>query len=111
MVFIWKDLVLDRNLYFFGLIFEIVCDLENENDVLVDIIDMNEEEFEVEGYLYCINQCIRIYNDDLDLIIFFLFVIFLQNIYKESVNEEILEIIEGSLYEIFNRLFRVFCVL
>lgn len=77
MVFICKDLVLDRNLYFFGLIFEIVCDLENENDVLVDIIDMNVEDFDVEGYLYCINWCIRRFDDDLDLIIFFFFVIFL----------------------------------
>lgn len=55
MGFICIDLVLDRNLYFFGLIFEIVVDLDNENEVLVDIIDMNLEEFDIEGYLYCIN--------------------------------------------------------
>lgn len=55
MVFICLDFVLDRNLYFFGLIFEIVVDLENENEVLIDIIDMDLEEFDEESYLYCIN--------------------------------------------------------
>lgn len=111
MASIWKDSVLDRNLHFFGPILEIVCDLENENDVLVDIIDMNEEELEAEGYLHCINQCIRIHNDDPDSIISSLLVTSLQNIYKESVNEEILETIEGSSHEIFNRSFRASCVL
>lgn len=81
MVFICLDFVLDKNLYFFGLIFEIVVDLENENEVLIDIIDMDLEEFDEESYLYCINQCIRRFDDDLDLIIFFLFVIIFESVY------------------------------
>lgn len=77
MVFICIDLVLDRKLYFLGLIFEIVIDLENENEIFLEIIDMNLEEFNVEGYLYCVNKFIRLFDDDVDLIIFFLFVMIL----------------------------------
>lgn len=111
MASLCKDSVLDRNLHFLGPILEIVCDLENENDVLVDIIDMNVEDLDAEGYLHCINRCIRRPDDDPDSIISSLLVTSLQNIYKESVNEEILETIKGSSHEIFNRSFRASCVL
>lgn len=108
---ICTDSVLDRNLHFFGPILEIVVDLDNENEVLVDIIDMNLEELDIEGYLYCINQCIRRPDDDPDSIISSLLVTTLQNVYRESVNEEILETVEGSSHEILNRSFRASCVL
>lgn len=108
---ICTDSVLDRNLHFFGPILEIVVDLDNENEVLVDIIDMNLEELDVEGYLHCINQCIRRPDDDPDSIISSLLVTTLQNVYRENVNEEILETIEGSSHEIFDRSFRASCVL
>lgn len=52
---IFFDLVVDKNLNFFGFVFEIVVDIENENEVLFDLIDMNLEEFDYGGYLYFIN--------------------------------------------------------
>lgn len=111
MASICADSVLDRNLHFFGPILEIVVDLENENEVLVDIIDMNLEELDAEGYLYCINQCIRRSDDDPDSIISSLLVTTLESVYRENVNEEVLETIDGSSHEIFNRSFRASCVL
>lgn len=111
MASICTDSVLDRKLHFLGPILEIVIDLENENEILLEIIDMNLEELNVEGYLHCVNKFIRPLDDDADSIISSLLVTTLQNVYRESVNEDVLETLEKSSHDIFNRSFRASCVL
>lgn len=103
-----KQTVLDTNLQFFGPILEIVIDIENQEDVLINLIDMELEELDEDGYLYHINQCTKMGPDS---ILSSFLVSILKNVYCDKVSVEVLESVKGSSHDIINLACRASIVL
>lgn len=78
--------------------------MENYDIDLMDVILINFEYFEEDGYLYYINCCIC---ECFDLIFFFFVVIILKCIYEKKIILERIEFIEGSYDEICELVFKV----
>lgn len=97
LVTISQNPLLDRNLQFFGPILEFVLETENHETDLMDVISMNLEQLEEDGYLYHINRCI---SGCPDPILSSLVVTTLQCIYQEKITPDRIESIKGSSDEV-----------
>ncbi|XP_055995963.1 uncharacterized protein LOC125646740 isoform X2 [Ostrea edulis] len=101
-------------LKFFSPILEIIIDMENENeDELCNLIGMNSEDLDEEGYLHVLHCCIDLHctNGDPDTNISSLLVTIFQDIYGGMLTVENLEAIGGNSDELLQLAFKATTVL
>lgn len=97
LVTISQKPILDRNLQFFGPILDFVLEIENNERDLRNVIFMNLETLDEDGYLHHINRCIC---ECPDSILSSLLVASLQKVYLGKLTTEEIESVEGSSNEI-----------
>lgn len=97
LVTISQKPILDRNLQFFGPILDFVLEIENDENDLMDVIFMNLEQLDEDGYLHHINRCIC---ECPDSILSSLLVASFQKFYLGKLTPEAIESVDGSSDEI-----------
>lgn len=83
-----------KSLHLFGPILKVVIEIENDDESLIKLVDF--QEIKEEGYMRCINECLKTAKGDTDSNLSSLLVVILQEVYHKRVTPETLNDIQES---------------
>lgn len=94
---------IDNDLHYFEPIVRIVLKIEEDKVKLTDLIDIDIESLDNEGYLQAFHQCIKCTGKNPDSVLSSLLVAVLKDYYQEKVNPETLGSIKDDSNKIIDR--------